>query len=43
MLNEFSLSKYLWAEIVNTVYYIINRVGLRTILKRNSVQAMDES
>ena len=34
MLNEHSLPKYLWAEAVNTVCYVLNRVSLRPILKK---------
>ena len=34
MLNENNLPKYFWAEAVNTVCYVLNRVSLRPILKK---------
>ena len=34
MLNEKNLPKYFWAEAVNTSYYVLNRVLLRSILKK---------
>ena len=34
MINEFDVPKYLWAEAVNTAYYIINRVSIRPIAKK---------
>ena len=33
MLNENNLSKYFWAKVVKTSYYVLNRVLLRPILK----------
>ncbi|CAL9120320.1 unnamed protein product [Musa textilis] len=32
MLNEHSLPKYFWAQAINTVYYIMNRVLVRPLL-----------
>ena len=34
MLNENNLSKYFWAEAVNTSCYVLNRILLRPILKK---------
>jgi len=34
MLNETSLPKYFWADVVNTTSYVINRVLIRPILKK---------
>jgi len=34
MLNENSLSKYFWADVVNTACYVLNRVLIRPILKK---------
>ena len=35
MLNENNLPKYFWAEAVNTSCYVLNRIWLRPILKKN--------
>ena len=34
MLNENNLPKYFWAETVNTYCYVLNRILLRSILKK---------
>jgi len=34
MLNENSLPKYFWADVVNTAYYVLNGVLIRLILKK---------
>jgi hypothetical protein len=34
MLHEYSLTKHLWAETINTICYIINRVSIRPILNK---------
>jgi len=34
MLNENSLPKYFWADVVNTACYVLNRVLIRPILKK---------
>ena len=34
MLNEKNLPKYFWVEVVNTSYYVLNRILLRSILKK---------
>jgi len=34
MLNENSLPKYFWADVVNTTCYVLNRVLIRPILKK---------
>jgi len=34
MLNEYSLPKYFWADVVNTACYVLNRVLIRPILKK---------
>ena len=34
MLNETSLPKYFWADVVNTSSYVLNRVLIRPILKK---------
>ena len=34
MLNEHSLSKYFWAEVVNTTCYVMNRVLVRPLLSK---------
>ena len=34
MLNENNLPKYFWAEVVNTSYYVLNRILLRPIIKK---------
>jgi len=34
MLNETGLPKYFWADVVNTTCYVLNRVLIRSILKK---------
>jgi len=34
MLSESSLPKYFWADVVSTSYYVMNRVLIRSILKK---------
>jgi len=34
MLNENSLPKYFWVDVVNTACYVLNRVLIRAILKK---------
>ena len=34
MLNENNLPKYFWAEVVNTSCYVLNKVLLRSIIKK---------
>ena len=34
MLNENSLPKYFWADVVNIACYVLNRVLIRPILKK---------
>ena len=34
MLNENSLPKYLWADVVNTACYVLNRGLIRPIFKK---------
>ena len=34
MLNETSLPKYFWVDVVNTASYVLNRVLIRPILKK---------
>ncbi|GAV56532.1 hypothetical protein CFOL_v3_00074 [Cephalotus follicularis] len=34
LLNENSLPKYFWAEAINTSCYILNRISIRSILKK---------
>jgi len=34
MLNENSLLKYFWADVVNAACYVLNRVLIRPILKK---------
>ena len=34
MLNENNLPKYFWAEVVNTSCYVLNKILLRSILKK---------
>jgi len=34
MINENSLPKYFWANVVNTTCYMLNRVLIRPILKK---------
>jgi len=34
MLNETSLPKYFWADVVNTTSYVLNHVLIRPILKK---------
>ena len=38
MLNENSLPKYFWADAVNTVCYVLNRVLIRPIFKKTSYE-----
>lgn len=38
MLNENNVPKYLWAKMVNTACYVLNRVLLRLILKKTSYE-----
>lgn len=38
ILNENHLSKYFQAEVVNTSFYMINRVTITTLLKKISYQ-----
>ncbi|GAV61480.1 hypothetical protein CFOL_v3_05007, partial [Cephalotus follicularis] len=42
MFCENKLPKYLWAEVVNTSYYIINRVMIRSILKKTPYELFNE-
>jgi len=35
LLNETDLSKYLWANAVSTTCYLLNRVLIKPILKKN--------
>ena len=35
MPNENSLPKYFWAKVINTSCYVLNRILLRPILKKN--------
>jgi len=34
LLNENSLPKYFWVDVVNTACYVLNRVSIRPILKK---------
>jgi len=34
LLNDYNLPKYFWVDVVNTAYYVLNRVLIRPILKR---------
>ena len=34
MLNEFDTPKCFWTEAVNTCYYVLNRISLRSELKK---------
>jgi len=38
MLNETSLPKYFWADVVNTTSYVLNCVLIRLILKKTSYE-----
>ncbi|GAV63259.1 hypothetical protein CFOL_v3_06779, partial [Cephalotus follicularis] len=42
MLCENNLPKYLWAEAVNTACYIINRVMIRSILKKTPYEIFND-
>jgi len=34
MINEINLRKYFWADAINTVYHVLNRVIIRPILDK---------
>jgi hypothetical protein len=34
ILHEYSISKFLWAEAVNTIFHVVNRVSLRQLIKK---------
>jgi len=34
LLNETRLPKYFWVDVVDTIYYTLNRVLIRFILKK---------
>jgi hypothetical protein len=34
MLHEYFIPKFLWAEAVNTACHVVNRVGLRPLIKK---------
>jgi len=34
MLNEYNIPKYFWVDVVNIVAYVLNRILIRTILKK---------
>jgi len=34
MSNAFVLPKYFWVEVINTTYYVLNRIIIRHILKK---------
>jgi len=38
MLNESSLPKYLWDDIVYTASYVLNRTLIRPLLKKTSYE-----
>ncbi|GAV60826.1 hypothetical protein CFOL_v3_04354 [Cephalotus follicularis] len=39
MLNENRLPKYFLAEAINTSYYVLNRISIRSILKKNPYES----
>jgi len=34
LLNETNLPKYVWVDVVHTIYYTLNRVLIRPIIKK---------
>ena len=42
MLCENSLSKYFWAEIVNTTCYVTNRALIRTLLRKTPYELLND-
>ena len=42
MLCERNLSRYFWAEAVNTTCYILNRVSTRPIIKKTPYEIWNE-
>ena len=41
MLNENSLPKYFWADVVNTTCYVLNEVLIRPILKKTPYELLE--
>jgi uncharacterized protein YqhQ len=38
MLHEYTILKFLWAEVVNTVYHVVNRVSICPLIKKISYE-----